>query len=180
MILKHMFQYHVTHPISFHPRTSPVWKSSGLTPVLRNVPPQDFKNWLAHQPILSPGIGQESSGILQEYMGDNNALPPLFPIPPPSIIPHPSPLHHSPSLPPPSPHSSLPTTPLCSLHHSPPCHPLPFITPPLPPFPPSSCSTTPSLHHAPPLPPLSIIPPFPITFHHSLPPPLPKIFIVVK
>ena len=50
----------MTHHISFHPRTSPVYKSSGLTPVLRNVPPQDCKNWLAHQPILSPGIGQES------------------------------------------------------------------------------------------------------------------------
>ena len=64
----------MTHHISFHPSTSPVCKSSGLTPVLRNVPPQDCKNWLAHQPILSPGIGQESSGILQEYVGDNKAL----------------------------------------------------------------------------------------------------------
>ena len=55
----------MTHHISFHPRTSPVCKSSGLTPVLRNVPPQDCKNWLAQQPIVSPGIGQESSGILR-------------------------------------------------------------------------------------------------------------------
>ena len=74
MITKYMFQCHVIHQISFHPRTSPVWKSSGLAPVLRNVPPQDWKNWLAYQPILSPGIGQESSGILQEYVGDNKAL----------------------------------------------------------------------------------------------------------
>ena len=50
----------MTHHISFHPRTSPVCESSGLTPVLRNVPPQGCKNWLAHQPIVSPGIGQES------------------------------------------------------------------------------------------------------------------------
>ena len=74
MILKHMFPVSRDSYISFHPRTSPVWKSSRLTPVLRNVPPQDCKNWLAHQPILSPGNGQESSGILQEYVGDNKAL----------------------------------------------------------------------------------------------------------
>ena len=93
----------MTHHISFHPRTSPVCKSSGLTPVLRNVPPQDCKNWLAHQPIVSPGIGQESSGILQEYVGDNKALTrtplghgpappsqPTTPLPVPTLFPQPS------------------------------------------------------------------------------------------
>ena len=59
-VSKHMFICHVTHPICSNPGTSPVQKSSGLSPVLRNIPPQDSKNWLAHQPILSPGSPQES------------------------------------------------------------------------------------------------------------------------
>ena len=52
-------QCHVTHPICSNPGTSPVQKSSGLSPVLRNIPPQD---WLLHQPILSPGSHQGAGG----------------------------------------------------------------------------------------------------------------------
>ena len=84
-VSKHMFICHVTHPICSNPGTSPVQKSSGLSPVLRNILPQDSKNWLVHQPILSPGSPQESSGILrnpqessgilQESVGDNKDLP---------------------------------------------------------------------------------------------------------
>ena len=69
MYTKDTFICHVTHPICSNPGTSPVRKSSGLSPVLRNIPPQDCKNWLVHQPILSPGSPQESSGIPRNPAG---------------------------------------------------------------------------------------------------------------
>ena len=41
MIFKHMFVNHVTYQIYMNPRTVLSNKSSGLSPVLRNGPPQD-------------------------------------------------------------------------------------------------------------------------------------------
>ena len=69
-----MINKHVTHPICSNPRISPVQKSSGLSSVVRNQPPQDSKSWLVHQPTLSPESPQESSGILQKSVGDNKDL----------------------------------------------------------------------------------------------------------
>ena len=40
-VSQHMFICHVTHHICSNPGTNPVQKSSGLSPVLRNIPPQE-------------------------------------------------------------------------------------------------------------------------------------------
>ena len=58
-ILKHMFQCQVTHHISFHPRTSPVLKSSGLQKLAGTSANTQSWDW---------------AGILQKYVGNNKAL----------------------------------------------------------------------------------------------------------